>query len=150
MQFSVPQFIDVEDKVVGPFTGKQALYLMVGGGVLLLCFTFFNIFFFFLVAIVVAPVTLAFVFYRPRGVTLAQFLGNALEYYTTNHLYFWRREPESALFKAVQKRHTIEEAPMKTVTRSRIRELANLLDTSAAVNMPYETETRPDEDIFRK
>ncbi len=32
MQFQVPQFIEVEDKVVGPFTFKQFLYLLGGFG----------------------------------------------------------------------------------------------------------------------
>jgi len=31
MQYKVPQNIDLEDKIVGPFTMKQFLYLMVGG-----------------------------------------------------------------------------------------------------------------------
>ena len=31
MQFEVPQFIEIEDKIFGPFTWRQFLYL--GGGV---------------------------------------------------------------------------------------------------------------------
>ncbi len=34
MQYKVPQNIDLEDKIVGPFTMKQFLYLMVGGFIL--------------------------------------------------------------------------------------------------------------------
>ncbi|GAH87221.1 unnamed protein product, partial [marine sediment metagenome] len=29
MQFQVPQYIDIEDKVIGPFTIKQFLYIVV-------------------------------------------------------------------------------------------------------------------------
>lgn len=150
MQFSVPQFIDVEDKIVGPFTGKQTIYLICGGGIILLCFTLFNFFFFVITLIIVAPLTLAFVFYRPKGITLAQYLSNILDYVTTNHLYVWRREPLITMYKTVQKKHTVREEPMKVVSRSRIRDLANLLDTSASVSMPYETKARPDENIFRR
>jgi hypothetical protein len=32
MQFQVPQFLDVEDKIIGPFTIKQFLYLAGGAG----------------------------------------------------------------------------------------------------------------------
>lgn len=150
MQFSVPQFIDVEDKIVGPFTGKQTLYLIAGGGILLLVFTVLNFFFFLIALVVVGPLTLAFAFYRPKGITLAQYLTNMVDYFTTNHLYVWRREPEITMYKAVQKKHTFTEEPMKMVSKSRIRELANLLDTSAAVNLTYETKARPDENIFRR
>ena len=33
-QYKVPQNIDLEDKIVGPFTMKQFIYLMVGGGLI--------------------------------------------------------------------------------------------------------------------
>jgi hypothetical protein len=151
MQFSVPQFIDVEDKIVGPLTGKQTIYLIMGGGVLLLAFTFFSFLFFLLVLAIVGPITLAFAFYRPKGISLARYVGNVLEYFTTNHLYLWRREPEITMYKMVQKKHVASATePIKNVPRSRIRDLANLLDTSAAVNMPYEAQTRPDQNIFRQ
>ncbi|MDD3006453.1 MAG: PrgI family protein [Candidatus Pacebacteria bacterium] len=149
MQFSVPQFIDVEDKIVGPLTGKQTIYLIMGGGVLLMAFTFFSFMFFLLIFIIIAPLTLAFAFYRPKGISLARYLANVLEYFTTNHLYLWRREPEITMYKTVQKRHVSTVEPIKQVPHSRIRDLANLLDTSAAVNLPYEAQTRPDQNIFR-
>jgi hypothetical protein len=148
MQFSVPQFIDVEDKVVGPFTAKQTVYLLGGGGIVLLSFILFNTAFFLLIAMVFVPLTLGFAFYRPKGITMARYVENFMDYLTTEHLYLWRRDPQIVMFKMVQKKHTGSEAPMKMVTRSRIRELANLLDTSASVDMRYEAETRPDEEVF--
>lgn len=39
MQYKVPQNIDLEDKIVGPFTMKQFLYLLVGGGI---CYGWWN------------------------------------------------------------------------------------------------------------
>jgi hypothetical protein len=150
MQFSVPQFIDVEDKIVGPFTGKQTIMLMLGGGVLLMAFTLFNTIFFILVACLVLPLTLGFVFYKPQGMPMSKYLGNILDFLTTEHLYVWRREPVISVYKAVQKKRGGNETPLKVVSRSRIRDLANLLDTSAAIDVPYEMETRPDEEAFRQ
>ena len=150
MQFSVPQFIDVEDKIVGPLTGKQTIYLVVGGGLLLLTFTFLNFGFFLVALVIIAPLTLGFAFYKPKGVPLSQVLANGIDYYTSNHLYVWRREPMVTMYKTVQKKHTSSETPMKIVSKSRIRDLANLLDTSAAVNLTYEAKARPDENIFRR
>ena len=40
MQFQVPQFLDVEDKIIGPFTIKQFLYLAGGVGLGYLCIRF--------------------------------------------------------------------------------------------------------------
>jgi len=39
MQYQVPQFIEIEDKIFGPLTLKQFLYLAGGGGLCLLFFT---------------------------------------------------------------------------------------------------------------
>ena len=150
MQFSVPQFIDVEDKIVGPLTGKQTIYLIMGGGILLLAFTFFSLAFALILCVIVGPLTLGFAFYRPKGITLARYLTNILDYLTTNHLYLWRRDPTMTMYKMVQKKHVVTEEPEKDVPRSRIRDLANLLDTSAAINLPYEAQTRPDQNIFRR
>ena len=45
MQFQVPQFIEIEDKIFGPLTFKQFIYLAGGGG---LCFLLYTILPFFL------------------------------------------------------------------------------------------------------
>jgi hypothetical protein len=150
MQFSVPQFIDVEDKIVGPFTAKQTVYLMGGGAIMLVAFTVFNTIFFIMVSAVVLPITLGFVFYKPRGTSMAKYVSGVIEFLTTEHLYVWRREPILSVYKTVQKKRGGNEAPLKYVSRSRIQDLANLLDTSAAVDVPYEMETRPDEESFRR
>jgi len=39
VQYKVPQNIDLEDKIVGPFTMKQFLYLMIGGAI---CYGWWN------------------------------------------------------------------------------------------------------------
>ncbi len=147
MQYSVPQFIDVEDKVVDPFTGKQALFLIVGFGILLVMFTFLQFFIFIIMAIPVIVLALAFAFWKPKGFSVLQWTGNIINFYTTSHLYIWRREPDSRMFKQTQRKQTVKEAQAIPVSRNRIKELAWLLDTSTSVNMPYEAKTRPGENI---
>jgi membrane-bound ClpP family serine protease len=148
MQYSVPQFIDVEDKIVGPFTGKQTLYLIIGGGFLLIAFRLFNFAFFAILALPVVVLTLLFTFYKPKGISVAKYTANFIDYVTAPHLYIWKREPDMTMYKVVQKKQEIHEEPIKYVSRNRIRELANLLDTSTSVDALYEADTRPDENIF--
>ena len=38
MRFQVPQFIDIEDKIFGPLTFKQFVYLAGGGGLAFLIY----------------------------------------------------------------------------------------------------------------
>ena len=141
MQYSVPQFIDIEDKIVGPLTGRQTLYLMIGGGFLMLLFSFFDFGFFIVAFMIVAPVTLAFAFWKPKGMTVARWIANIINYHTTDHLYTWRREPEEIKIKRAQKKKA-QAAPKENISRSRIGELAWLLDTSSSINLPYEVKER--------
>ncbi len=141
MQYSVPQFIDIEDKIVGPLTGKQTLYLMIGGGFLMLIFSFFEVGFFVLSFVIVAPITLAFAFWKPKGMTVARWIVNIINYYTSDHLYTWRREPEGMKIKRTQKKKT-QVIFKENVSRSRIGELAWLLDTSSSISLPYEVKER--------
>jgi len=43
MQFNVPQFIETEDKLIGPFTLKQFLYLAAGGALLVFAWYFLRL-----------------------------------------------------------------------------------------------------------
>lgn len=141
MQYAIPQFIDIEDKIVGPFTGKQTIYLMVGGGFMMLIFSFFDFIFFAFVFIIVVPITLAFAFWKPKGMTVARWIANIIGYYTSDHLYIWRREPEGMKIEAIQKKVS-KAVSKKAVSKNRIRELAWLLDTSSSVSLPYEVKER--------
>lgn len=147
MQYGVPQFINVEDKIVGPFTGKQTICLIVGGGLLMLFFSVFDFIFFAVSAMFIIPATLAFAFWRPKGISLSRLILNKVNFSTSNHLYIWRREPDVIMFKATQKIKSSEEAAEKDISRNRIRELAWLLDTSTSVSLPYEVKTRAREKI---
>ncbi|MCK5084548.1 MAG: PrgI family protein [Candidatus Pacebacteria bacterium] len=147
MQYSVPQFLDVEDKVVGPFTGKQALFMIIGFGVLLISFTFFRISFFIVIAIPTIILTLAFAFWKPKGFTVSRWMTNIINYYTTPHFYVWRREPDSKMFKQTQRKQSSKEVQAIPISKNRIKELAWLLDTSTSVSMSYEAKARPKEKI---
>ena len=147
MQYSVPQFINVEDKIVGPFTGKQTICLVIGGGLLMLFFSIFDFIFFAFAALIIIPLTLAFAFYRPKGVSVSRLILNKVNFSTSNHLYVWRREPDGRMFKATQKVKSTKEIVEKNVSRNRIGELAWLLDTSTSVNLPYEVKARAREGI---
>ena len=147
MQYSVPQFIDVEDKIVGPFTGKQALFMMIGFGIMLLSFTFFRLIVFIIISIPTTILTLAFAFWRPKGFTVSRWITNIINFYTTPHLYIWRREPDGRMFKLAQKKKAKKEIQATQVSKNRIKELAWLLDTSTSVSMPYEAKARPKEKI---
>lgn len=91
MQFKVPQFIDVEDKLFGPFTFKQFAYLGGGAGLVYMIFRFLPGFIAFLVAIPVVLFSLALTFYKINGKPFIFIVNAWLNYKMQNKLYLWKK-----------------------------------------------------------
>ena len=67
MMFNVPQFIDVEDKIAGPLTVKQLLWMIGMVAVLLAIFFSLDGAVMVIAAIPVVLLFVALAFYRPNG-----------------------------------------------------------------------------------
>ena len=134
MRFVVPQFIEVEDKIVGPLTFKQASYLIGAGGVALMLITSFG---FFWAVVLGSPIyalagALAFLKINNRPFSLTLFA--ILMYTFRKKLYLWKKEEkkqEDALLPAQQESSAKNnlEAILQNNTKSRLKELAWSLDT---------------------
>ena len=130
MKFRVPQFIDIEDKVFGPFTLKQFGYIVGAGGVSFLIWTFIPIHFFAI--LIIAPIAglfmaLAFVKYNNRS--FGEILENAFTYYTGAKIYTWKQptiENKTSVDKIVA--DTQKEIIISKTNRDKIHDLALGLD----------------------
>ena len=97
MQFQIPQFTEIEDKVIGPLTIKQFLYLAVGAFVLYILFKILNFFVFIILAIPIATLCLALAFVRINQQPLATALRNFLGFVKKPDFYVWKKpEPKKA------------------------------------------------------
>lgn len=99
MQFQVPQFLDVEDKIIGPFTIKQFIYLAGGVGMGYMLYRFIP-----LVGPIVglAAIALGWAlgFYKYNGKPFVHLIQSAFLYARNGRLYIWKRAKrpeESAL-----------------------------------------------------
>lgn len=90
MQFQVPQFLDVEDKIIGPFTIKQFLYLTGGVGMGYLALRFIP-FVGFIIAIAVVGLGGALGFYKINGKPFIFIIEAGFNYLQSTRLYIWRR-----------------------------------------------------------
>ncbi|HHH12387.1 MAG TPA: PrgI family protein [Candidatus Moranbacteria bacterium] len=91
MLFSVPQYINVEDKIAGPLTAKQLGWMIVMTVVLVLIYGIFEFYVFLAVGIPVALFFLAMAFYRPGGVSMLSYLSYLLIYLLHPKVYVWKR-----------------------------------------------------------
>lgn len=134
--FNVPQFIDIEDKIVGPLTAKQLGWAGLAGVILLLCWSFLDTSAFIVVAIIVSVVFGAIAFYRPNGQPLIYFLLAAFSYSFRPKMYVWKRLPDKNLLKYIsakktstQKNARITEIAPKNVSEQKIEDISHLLDS---------------------
>lgn len=79
--FSTPQFIDVEDKIAGPLTWRQLLWMIGMGITLLVIYTMIGSVVFFVLAVPVILLFCALAFYRPQGQPLIVFLFHGLSFF---------------------------------------------------------------------
>ncbi len=94
MRFEVPQFINVEDKLFGPFTFKQSLYLVGGGGMIFIIYKLLPTFVTFILGAPIAAFSLALVFYKPNGRPFMRMVEAFVIYTFTQKFYLWRRKDQ--------------------------------------------------------
>lgn len=133
-QFQVPQFITIEDKVIGPFTIKQFLYLAAGGGVVLLAYTFLKTFLFFLTAGLTGTLAGSLAFLKVNEQPFPLILKNAIVYLMRPRLYIWRKEePKRAAKKDERKKRETTITAIPKMSASKLTDLAWSLDISQRI-----------------
>jgi hypothetical protein len=88
----VPQYVDIEDHIVGPLTWKQLGWFGGGGFLLVILWQFLDESAFYTAAVPVIVLTAAFAFYKPQGIPLIKFVGFAILFAFKPRLYLWQRE----------------------------------------------------------
>lgn len=131
-QFTVPQFIDVEDKIIGPITVRQFIIMIVAGLILFLEYKLSDITFFIVLAIPTAIVFGTIAFARVNGMPFHYFFINIVQTLKKPALRAWRRTAgfkEAATIAAEIKIAAPPVLPKKPVTRSRLSDISLLIDT---------------------
>ena len=129
-QFQVPQFITVEDRIIGPLTLKQFLYLLGAGGIVLLGWFFLHVILFVILAVPIAGIFIALAFAKVQGRPFPQVFQSMINYYLKPRLYLWRREPPKpgARPPEAPKKEDALLASVPKLTESKLAELAWSLD----------------------
>ncbi|MDO8676280.1 MAG: PrgI family protein [Candidatus Azambacteria bacterium] len=138
MQYQVPQFVDIEDRIIGPLTLKQFLYLAFGGAILFVTWFVFKFFIWIIIAIPVVAVASAFAFIKINDRPFVYFFLSFINYYLKPKLYIFSTVPIAPQpITLPEKPSESSSAPQsgatedKKITRSKLKELALSLDTGA-------------------
>ena len=127
--FNIPQFIDTEDKVVGPFTAKQIGWMIAAAAILFVCYALFGKTALLILAVPVLGIFGGLAFYRPHGQPLTFFISSVLHFFFNPKMYIWKRMMESKKpAKKVSQDKPETKIERKTITQEKIREISGLVD----------------------
>lgn len=135
MRFQVPQFIEIEDKIFGPITIKQFVYLAGGCGLAFILWRVLPTFIGIIVDIPILVFSIALAFFKVNNKPFIYIVEAAFKYIFTNKLYIWHktpRTPESMMGKmdSPEDKEVIEYAKIMVpkISDSKLRDLTWSLD----------------------
>ena len=132
-QFVVPQFLDVESKIIGPVTVRQFAIIMAAGLVGALFYRLFDFSLFLLLTIPMSIVALGFAFIKINGQGLHYVTINWIQTIRRPSLRVWNKHRTDAELKAkILKKAPPPPPPRFTkppLSGSRLRDLSLVVNT---------------------
>ncbi len=142
MRFQVPQFIEVEDKIFGPLTIKQFVYIAGSAGLAFIIYHFLPLILAIPLMLPVLGFGAALAFLKVNKKPLIMTVEAALKYFIGAKLYVWRKEPKMRTPDQIEKEKSGEGAVyVPKLSDSRLKDLTWSLDVNEHLG-PGVEETR--------
>lgn len=127
MQFRTPQFIDIEDKIFGPFTFKEFIYMLGGGFMGYLSFKLLPFLIGVPLGIGLVILALALAFYKVNNRPFVTVLQAWMKYQLASKLYIWHKTaPKKGSERVVAPEVTSPE--IAKLSDSRLKDISWSLD----------------------
>lgn len=137
MQFRLPQFIDVEDKILGPLTWKQFAYCLGAAGIAYIGIRITGSRTIgLLVTSPIIGIFLSLAFLKINNQSFVDVAKNGINYFLKSNLYTWRKPASSDLptSKLATKDTVLPTDNVPTYERRNLKILASSLDTKEVEN----------------
>ncbi len=137
MRFQVPQFIEIEDKIFGPLTIKQFIYIAGGAGLSFILFRFLYLPIAILLIVAVIGLSLALAFYQINNKPLIYIAQSAFGYFVSNKLYLWKKKDKTKQTQQTPiEKMGINQAPIYVpkLSESKLHDLTWSLDIKESLN----------------
>ena len=145
MQFVVPQFIDIESKIIGPVTPKQFIILIVTAGLIFTCYKLADFTLFIIEAIFLLGLGIVLAFVKVNSQPIYYFFLSLVQIVKKPSLRIWKREEIRVLEKKIREKKGEETkgviTPRRILSSSRLSQVALLVDTGGR----YEEESEETE-----
>ncbi len=146
MQFVVPQFIEVESKIIGPISARQFIELLVTFGFCYITYKITSPWIFIPSILIGGAIGITLAFVKVNGMPMHYFALNLTQTLRRPNLKLWQRvvyvEKKVTKEKKVEEVAPVEKGPMN---ESRLAEMSLMVDTGGAyasqeVLMPQQQE----------
>jgi hypothetical protein len=129
MQFQVPQFIEVEDKIVGPFSWKQFIYMLGGIGISYIIFKTVPLFIGIFLIIPILALAGALTFVKVNGRPFIFALESWMNFSMGSKLYVWKKPvPKKKEVEAVAANTNDALLNIPKISRSKLKDISWSLD----------------------
>ena len=128
MRFEVPQFIEIEDKIIGPLTWRQFVYLAGGGGILIVFYFVFPFIIFVILGLPFAVLSASLAFHKVNNRPFSIFLESFLEYFRKSKLYLWKKDEVQAIVERAEHFENPSVANLSYVNKKSISSLSRKLE----------------------
>lgn len=128
MNFQVPQFIEIEDKIFGPLTIKQFLYIVGGVGLAFILYVYLPIYIAIIPMFVILGVAGMLAFFKYNERPFINLMESAFRFGLTSKLYVWRKSRKKVEIKASDLTAVKEAPKTPKLSDSRLKDLSWSLD----------------------
>jgi len=143
MRFQVPQFIEIEDTIVGPLTLKQFLYLAGGAGMSVVAYNFLPFLIAVIVIAVIGSLSLALAFYKHNNKPFIDLLEAGVMFYLGEKLYIWKKK-DRVITNDTQQAQPPAQVYVPRLSDSKLKDLTWSLDISKESTNPITREEKGD------
>lgn len=134
MRYQVPQFIDVEDKIFGPLTFKQFVYVAGSAGMSFVIYKFLPIVLSLPIILAVMGFGLALAFYKVNNKPFITMVESAIKYWGASKLYIWKKlqkKPEANA--SAENTKAIDGMLVPKLSDSKLKDLTWSLDINETI-----------------
>jgi hypothetical protein len=140
MRYQLPQFIDVEDKIVGMLTARQFGWFLLGVVCCVPAYFLASRIIFFITSAFILGIAAVFAFLRPYGRSFSAYLVSVITFFAQPKLFLWNKTIKPAKPETVKTQSftpdfaKIVEDKRKDISDKRLKLLADKLDADAVFN----------------
>jgi hypothetical protein len=134
MNFDVPQYVDIEDRIFGPLTARQLGWLFGLGATVIFLFYTLQTVYFYMSVVPIGIFFLVMAFVRPQGMPMNRFAGVVIAFLFKPKVYIWKRGGDRInITRRKQKKEEMPLSTKKKISRQELHILAQTLDSEKEI-----------------